>query len=250
MATTTKFIRMAVNPRNGGIGFLGDDKKVYFSSMAFDGLGNYPETAVPKLNDLSTIVGVTMGVRSSDNMLVYFETPAAMVPFKGNFKGKRVVGNHELGGFAAIGMDDRIYTSKDGIIWTVLPDSPFVKDIALSVTPNNEHEVMYIIGRDDSKLSKFELGVWEAMGNGAAFGKELIIDAGLAVIWFIDLKGNVCWFNNGSGTTSKTIIKYPKTANARTLAVYGRCPYIISEKDGLFYMGINKTWVKVQLFFT
>jgi hypothetical protein len=203
--------------------------------------------------------GTAMGVRSSDNALLTLwqdGTHNQLAPFSHDeihlFKGKQVVGDREnmnrsdKPNIWAIGMDDRVYRwnalANADSAFIPLPNSRFAKDLAVY------DSVVYIIDRDDNKIyqyitewNKHPTNAWEARGTVTA--KQLTIDEGTGILWFIDTNGQVCSVNDYVNITLG-ITPYIAPSKARSLAVFGRCPYIIMDTDGFMYIGINNTWVK------
>jgi Bacterial tandem repeat domain 1 len=261
--TATKLIKIVVNPQNGGVGFLGSDKKLYGTDMTLATLRKYDAGFAPDLSNVSTVQGTSLGVRSSDNALLNLwqdDTHNQLSTFSHDevhlFKGKQVVGDwiklrkNELPVVWAIGMDDRIYRwnalANADSTFIPLPNSRCAKDLAVC------NGVVYIIDRDDNKIyqyitewneafkGKVPSGVWQDRG---VMAKQLTIDEGTGILWYIDLKGQVFavndYVNIALGSTA-----YIAPTVARSLAVFGRCPYIINDNDGFMYLGINNTWVK------
>jgi Bacterial tandem repeat domain 1 len=256
----TKLMKVVLNPRNGGIGFLGSDKKLYGADMTMATLRPFmAEGFAPDLANVSTMQGTAMGVRSSDNVLLTLwqdGTHNQLAPFSHDeihlFKGKQVVGDREnmnrsdKPNIWAIGMDDRVYRwnalANADSAFIPLPNSRFAKDLAVY------DSVVYIIDRDDNKIyqyitewNKHPTNAWEARGTVTA--KQLTIDEGTGILWFIDTNGQVCSVNDYVNI-ALGITPYIAPSKARSLAVFGRCPYIIMDTDGFMYIGINNTWVK------
>ena len=94
-----------------------------------------------------------MGVRHSDNVLVYYRVPSMMEPFtSANFKGKHVVQDGENNKTWCIGLDDKIY-SLNGGTWVLFSNTRLAKGL---VVYNNAIHIIALGGVNDNKMYQWK----------------------------------------------------------------------------------------------
>ncbi|MEN9611290.1 MAG: hypothetical protein RLZZ628_2104 [Bacteroidota bacterium] len=258
-ALPAKFDKILLNMRNGRVYFWpdGSGQQLYQSDLTLETVkvADY-NSLLPPLANISTSQGALMGVRKSDNVLLHLyqnlqSNTHEYIPFPDKMKGKALVQDRETGQFWSIGMDDKVYfwNAQEGAnsAWTPTASVRYAKDIVVF------NGIVSIIDRDDQKIYEYfhtsasganlpTKGVWHSKGNLTA--KQLAMNEGIGSLWFLDTKGQAYAYSNHWGTNFNA---FHLTCNAKSLAVYGQLPYIISETDGFVYAGMNNNWLKAQL---
>jgi hypothetical protein len=251
------FDKIVLNMRNGRIYYYSTDKKLYQSDLTLETvkIADY-NSLLPSLANISTSQGALMGVRKSDNVLLRLYQNLAQnihqyIPFPDSVKGKAIVQDRETQQFWRIGMDDKVsvWNGQEGAnsAWIPTASIRYAKDIAVF------NGIVAIIDRDDQKIYEYyhtnasganlpAKGVWHSKGNLTA--KQLAMNEGIGNLWFLDTIGKAYFYTNHWGTDFNA---FHLTCKAKSLAVYGQLPYIISETDGFVYAGMNSTWLKAQL---
>jgi len=226
---------VAINNQNGGFWLLDTDKKMYSTDFNLAKHSDAPASP-PLFDDISSHRGTAFGIRASDKTLMAFNSTAWLPIPPGTLRGKRIAVDRETGARWYIGLDDLVRNA-DG---TGIPATANKPAKALAVW----NSIVYIVGRDDSKLYKFASGSWSEVPGAKAL--KITVDVGMNMLWFINAADKQVYYFDLNGSAAPTISKYPAAMKAKSIVAFGRSPYIIGE-DGNFYAGINNGWVKGNL---
>ena len=238
------FKSIALNPRNGGVGFIGSDDRLYGVHFHYNNLSLYSITNNSKVENLTTYFGqafvlskdglgmMTSGFAGATSVRPIAEAGAGFPPST----AKYVYGDPES--------PDRLwYLNEAGYIKSATPSTA-----TGNIPPAKSAKMFTVYARRFFMIDKTnDLYIWKpGMSDWKRFGdvkaKFITTETGLSnPLWFIGMDDQIYSLYNDTPGTAPTAMN----AKAKSVAVFGNQLYYIGL-DGYFYLRVRNKDIRID----
>lgn len=238
------FKSIALNPQNGGVGFIGTDDRLYGVHFHYNNLSLYTITKNSRVENLTTYFGqsfvlskdgfgmMTSGFAGNPSVRPITEAGTGFPPSTATY----VYGDPES--------PDRLW---------YLNEAGYIKSATYSTASTNippakvakmftvyERRFFMIDKNNDLYIWKPSMSDWQRFGNVKA--KFITTETGLGnPLWFIGVDDQIYTLYNDTPSTPPTAMN----AKAKSLAVFGNQLYYIGL-DGYFYLRVRHKDIRID----